>query len=212
MASLLVAPLVVVVGAAAFGTQSFSLVPLGVALLVGILPNPCTAGVQAVEHEIAAGEMVTVHDHWSGLRLYARPAAVAWLVSFAVTAVIVGNAAFYLHIAASSSGLLRLLAPPLLLAWLLVFVVWMSMHLYIFPLLIQQETKSLRLVYRNAALMTIARPSTTMVIMLIWVLLLLLSSITGLVTFIGLALSASIQQNATARLLPTFKLRGPDHE
>jgi uncharacterized membrane protein YesL len=202
------APLVVVLGIVAFGTQSFSLVPLGVALLVGVLPNPAMAGVQTVAHELATEGFVTFHDHWEGVQRYARPAARLWLVSLAGTALILGNLAFYAHAVGTNGGVLRVVAPPLFLVWLLVGVWWISMHLYVFPMLIKQEVKTVRLVYRNAALMTFARPSMSIVVTPIWVLLLLVSSTTGLATFIGLALCASIQQNATARMLPMFRSSG----
>lgn len=200
----LAVPLVFGIGAVAFGTRSFSLVPLGVALLVGILPNPCTAGVQAVAHELAAGGDVSFRDHWRGFKRYGRPAALAWLASLLVTAVILGNLAFYARAVGSGTGALHAIAPVLFLVWLIPCTLWVAMHLYVFPLLIEQDVKSIRLVYRNAALMALARPLTLLAVLPIWLFLLLVSSTTGLVTFIGLALSAAIQHNVTARLLPTF--------
>jgi hypothetical protein len=206
LATVLSIPIVVAIGALAYGTHSFSLVPLGVALLVGVLPNPCTAGVQVVAREHAAGSYMTFREHWEGFRRYARPATVAWLASLAISALLLANLAFYAHAVGSATGALGALAMPLFLVWLLLFVYWLAMHLFVFPLLMLQEEKSIRLVYRNAFLMTFARPSVLAVVVPIWVAVLLISSATGLVTFIGLTFSASIQHNATAKLLPTFRL------
>jgi hypothetical protein len=208
VATALSVPIVLAVGAVAFGTRSFSLVPLGVALLVGILPNPCTAGVQSVAHELATGGNITFRDHWLGFRRYARPAAIAWAGSLVITAVILGNLAFYAHAVGSSTGALHALAPTLFLLWLLLCIPWISVHMFVFPLLIEQEVKNIRLVYRNALLMAMARPSVMAVVLPLWISLLLVATTTGLATFIGLAISASIQQNATAKLLPTFRLHG----
>jgi hypothetical protein len=207
LVTLLSVPLIVALGVVAFGTRSFSLVPLGVVLLIGVLPNPCAAGMHSVVHTLAAGEFVTFKVHWDGLRRYAGPAAVAWLFSVAVTAILLANLAFYARAAGSGTGTLRSLALPLFLGWLALFIAWLSLHLYVFPLLIEQEVKSIRLVYRNAALMALARPSVLIVVVPLWVSLLVVASTTGLATFLGLALGASIQHNIAAKLLPSFKLR-----
>jgi hypothetical protein len=206
-AALLSVPLVLAIGAASFEARSFSLIPLGVAFLIGVLPNPCNGGVQVIARELAAGHFVSFQDYSVGLRRYARLAAMTWLVSLVVSAVLLANIAFYARAIGSSTAALRAIAPPLLFLWLLLFALWICIHLYVFPLLIEQEDKRIRLVYRNALLMVLARPSTTLVLVPVWLAILLLASATGLVTIIGLAVGAGIQQNATARLLPTFPMR-----
>src|SRR5579864_2801261 len=95
VAALLSVPLAVAIAALAIGTKSFSLVPLGVTFLIGVLPNPCTAGTQTVAHELASGESVTFRDYWAGLRQYARRAAAMWLLSLALSALILVNIVFY---------------------------------------------------------------------------------------------------------------------
>ncbi|HEX6508254.1 MAG TPA: hypothetical protein VF221_11530 [Chloroflexota bacterium] len=198
-------PLFLAIGILAFGTRSYSLIPLGVALLIGVLPNPCTAGVHAVANGLASDGYTSASEHWRGLRRYARPAAVAWLLSVLVSAVIVGNLAFYAHAGGSAQGALRILAAPLFCLWLLMFVSWLALHVYVFPLLMQQERTSVALAYRNAALMAMTRPAVLIVVLPIWLFVLVLSSATGLATFIGIALGASIQHQVTVRLLPTFE-------
>jgi len=206
LATVLSIPIVLMVGALAFGTRSLSVIPLGVTLLVAVMPNPCTAGIQSVAHELALGEDITFRDHWQGFRRYARLAGIAWLGSVAVTAVILANLAFYAHAVGASGGILQAIAPVLFFLWLLLCIPWISLHLYVFPLLIEQEVKSIPLIYRNAFLMAMGRPAVLLVVVPLWLALLVIFSTTGVVTFIGLALSASIQQNATKKLLPTFRL------
>lgn len=206
-AILLSVPIILVVGAVAFGTRSLSLIPLGVTLLVGILPCPGTAGVQVVTREFATSGYATVAEHWAGFRSCFVPACKVWLLSLFVTALIGGNVVFYLRVLGGAAGPLRSAAPGLLLAWILILAFWLALHLYVYPLIILQEVKSVRLVYRNAFMMAVARPGVTALVGPLWIALLLLGSTTGLVTFIGLALGAAIQQNCVARLLPTFRLR-----
>ncbi len=208
LAILLSIPLLLLVGILAFSTRSFSLIPLGVAFLVGVLPNPCTAGVQLVARKLATADYVSAGDQWAGLRSYARPAAGCWLLSLAVSVLMLVNIAFYARSMGTASSIPHVVVLPLLLLWVLLFAFWISIQLYIFPLLIAQEVKSMRLIYRNATLMVIARPSVSAVVIPVWLAVLLFSSATGLATFIGLALGAAIQHNAAAKLLPTFRM-GP---
>lgn len=207
MASLLSAPVIFLVGAVAYGSHSLSVIPLGVALLVGVLPNPCTAGLHAVMEEFATSGYATFSEHWDGLRAYFVPALRAWILSTVITALIVANLVFYVRAIGTASGILHSVSPGLLFAWALVFVFWIALHLYVFPLIVVQEVKSLRLVYRNAFMMVLARPGVASCVVPVWLVLLLVCSTTGLISFIGLALCAGIQHTTTARLLPTFRLR-----
>ncbi len=206
IAVILSLPLVLLIGLLAWTVRSFSIIPIGVAFLVGVMPNPCTGGVQCVAHELADKGPVTWHDYLGGLRRTIRPALVLWLVSVGISAVILGNAAFYAVALGSDGPVPHPIAFPLLAIWLVIFAVWVSAHLYVFPLLLTQEVRKITLVYRNALLMVMARPSVTLIVVPVWLALLLLSSATGLATIIGLGLGAAIQHNATARLLPTFRL------
>lgn len=207
MAAVLSAPIILAVGAVAYGTQSLSLIPLGVALLVVVLPNPCAAGLHAVAREFATSGYATFSEHWTGLRAYFYPALKAWLLSLAITALIVANLVFYVRALGTATGIVHAISPGLLFAWVLVFVVWIAIHLYVFPLILIQNVKSLRLVYRNAFMMVFARPGVTACVAPIWIVMILLSSTTGLVTFIGLVLCAAIQHTTAERLLPTFRLQ-----
>ena len=56
LAMLLSLPIVLVSIVAAFFVHSLSLVPLGIALLVGVLPNPACMGLQTLTRELARGD------------------------------------------------------------------------------------------------------------------------------------------------------------
>lgn len=203
VAILLSIPVLVVVLALSYGVRSFGLVPLGVALFIGVLPNPATCGVQFITHEVANGEILSASDQWSGLQRYWAVALRTWLVSVIVTLLIVLNLVFYGRLAAGTSSV-HVIAGPVELLWLAVLLFWIALHLYVFPLLMAQEVPHLRTTYRNATILTLGRPLFTLTLLPLWLATLFLCAATGLATIIGLAIGASIQQNALARLLPTF--------
>ena len=207
VAVVLALPLLIVLGLVSYGAGSFAGLSLGIALLVGVLPNPVMSGLQFVARELANGDIVMLSDQWDGFRRYWAITLRAWLLSVAVTIVIVANITFY-----ASAGLPPLLSVPLRLAWLYVLLLWLAIHLYVFPLLLEQEVKRIVLAYRNALVMTVSRPGFAVVVAPLWLLLLSLASATGLVTIIGLALGAAIQQTAAARLLPTFPTSSAESE
>jgi hypothetical protein len=192
-------PVLFVLGIVAFGAGSASTIALGVAVIIGVLPNPMMCGLQLLARELAHGEIIMFSDQWDGLRQYWAVALRAWLVSLPVTGLLVANIVFY-----ASGPLPRVLAAPLTLIWLYLLFFWLTMHLYIFPLLMEQEVQRVLLAYRNALVIVVSRPGFTLGVVPVWLALLLLSSVTGLAAIIGFAVGAAIQQNATARLLPTF--------
>jgi hypothetical protein len=195
-------PIVGLVGAIAYVLRSLSLLPIGVTVAMAILPNPAAAGVHFLAREYAHTEPVYAREQWEALRRYGRLALKAWLLSTPVTAVLMLNTVFYATARFPLSGLLAVL-------WLYVLLTWFAAHLYVYPLIIEQEVKSILVIYRNALLMTVSRPLFSYIVLPFWLGLVLVSSAIGLVAVIGLALGAAIQQNAAARILPTFDLPTP---
>src|SRR5579871_4176973 len=131
---LLSLPIVAVVAAGAFFSRSFLLLPLGVGLLLAVLPNPAAAGTQFLNHLLANGDYLTFGDYRAGLREYWRFALRCWLVSVAISILLIGNAAFYLRLNTSVSGFLAIV-------WLFVLSAWLAAHLYVYPLIMQQEVQ-----------------------------------------------------------------------
>src|SRR5579872_232152 len=185
-------------------SSSLSFVPLGIAVFVGALPNPASMGLQVLTRDMAYDRSPDLYEQWPGLRRYWRVALKAWLISAGVTALCFLNVAFYVHQAASPTSELRGIAGPLSLLWGLLLVSWLAIHLYVAPLLLAQERPNIVLAYRNALVLTMSRPVASWTIIPIWLALLIFTSATALVTVIGLALAAAIQENALRVLLPTF--------
>ncbi|MGZ6662272.1 MAG: hypothetical protein ACXVHL_33645 [Solirubrobacteraceae bacterium] len=196
-------PIVLVSIVLAFFVHSLSVVPLGVALLVGALPNPACMGLQTLARELASGHTADFGEQWQGLRTYWRVSLRAWLMAAAITIVCALNVAFYERQAANPAASLHAVAAPLSLVWALILLLWLGVHLYVAPLLLAQAEASVLLAYRNAAVLMLSRPVASLAVSLIWLGALVFTSATALATIIGLALAASIQQN-------TFRLLVPD--
>jgi hypothetical protein len=200
-------PIIVLVLLLASFSPSLSYVPLGVAVLAGILPNPACMGLQVIAREMAYSESPDFSDLWRGLRAFWRIALRVWLASTAVTAVCFLNVAFYGNQAASSTSSLRGIAGPLSILWALLLLSWLALHLYVAPLLQAQESPGVLLTYRNALVLAVSRPFTSVTVIPVWLAILVVSSATGLVTIIGLALAAAIQQNVLRVVLAGFPVR-----
>jgi hypothetical protein len=200
-------PIIVIVLLLATFSRSLSYVPLGIAVLVGMLPNPACMGLQTLARELAYGESPELSDQWRGLREYWRTALRAWLVSAAVTAVCFLNVAFYATQAASHTSSLRGVAGPLSILWGLLLLSWLAIHVYVTPLLQAQDEPSVLLAYRNALVLMVSRPLASIVVIPVWLALLVATSATGLVTIVGLALAASLQQNALRALLAVLPVQ-----
>src|SRR5437870_608050 len=138
LAMLLSLPIVLVLIVVAFFAHSLSVVPLGIALLVGALPNPASMGLQTLARELARGHAPEFAEQWQGLRMYWRVGLRAWLMAAAITGICVLNVAFWARQAASPASGLHGVATPLFLVWALFLLFWLGIHLYVAPLLLAQ--------------------------------------------------------------------------
>lgn len=171
-----------------------------VATLVGVvvLPNPGSAGIQYVMHDLANGDFVTLGDLWTGYRLAWLPALRLWVTGLVILAVILANLAFY------PVGPLRhvpIIVLPLELILISILTLWAEVHLYVYPLIFRQEHTTVLLTYRNALVLVLQRPMISLAVTLSWIVIMALLTGTGISSVLGLALGASIQQTAAARLI-----------
>lgn len=195
-------PIVLVLIVVAFFVHSLSVVPLGIAVLIGVLPNPACMGLQTLARGLARGDTPEFGEQWQALRTYWKVGLRAWLIAAAITIICALNVAFYATQAVNSASRLHAVAAPLFLVWVLLLLFWLGIHLYVAPLLLAQVEPRVLLAYRNAAVIMLSRPVATWTVILIWLGALVFTSATALATVIGLALAASIQQNTLKRLLP----------
>jgi hypothetical protein len=204
VAMLLSLPIVLVLIVVAFFVHSLSVVPLGIAVLVGALPNPACMGLQTLARELAHGHAPDFGEQWQALRTYWKVGLRAWLIAAAITIIVALNVAFYATQAANPASRLHSVAVPLFLVWTLFLLFWLGIHLYVAPLLLAQVEPRALLAYRNAAVIMLSRPVASWTVILIWLGALVFTSATALATIIGLALAAAIQQNALRLSLPNL--------
>jgi hypothetical protein len=196
-------PLIAVLALAASRT-SLSVLPLGIVLLLGVLPNPALAGLQSSARALVRDDESPFKAFALGMRRHWRPATVAWLLSLPITLILLLNVGFY-------GGLFTRQAPtglfvgPLELLWLTLLAFWLALHVYVFPLLLAQEHPTPMLVYRNAAVVVLTRPLYTLGVEVIWLCMLLFLSATGLAAVFGLMLTALVQQAAFLNVLPRLR-------
>jgi hypothetical protein len=202
LAMLFSLPIILAVIVVAFFVHSLSVVPLGIAVLVGALPNPACMGLQTLARELAHGQAPEFGEQWQALRTYWRVGLRAWLIAAATTIILALNVAFYATQAANPASRLHAVAMPLFLVWTLFLLFWLGIHLYVAPLLLAQVEPRALLAYRNAAVIMLSRPVVSWTVILIWLGALVFTSATALATIIGLALAASIQQNTLRLSLP----------
>src|SRR5438045_9121655 len=72
LAMLLSLPIVLVLIVVAFFVHSLSVVPLGIAVLVGALPNPACMALQTLARELAPGHAQDVAAQWQAIDAYAE--------------------------------------------------------------------------------------------------------------------------------------------
>jgi len=204
LAMLLSLPIVLVTIGVAFVVHSLSLVPLGIALLVGALPNPACMGLHTLARELARGDTADFGEQRQALRMYWRVSLRAWSIAAAIAITCVLNMAFYATQAMNPATRLHAVAAPLFAVWTFILFLWLGINLYVAPLLLAQAEARVLLAYRNAAVIMLTRPVASLTVSVIWLGVLVFTSATGLATIIGLALAASIQQNTLRLLLPNL--------
>ena len=173
---------------------------LGLSVLVVTAP-PATAGVYYLANQIARGESVSFGLFVEGMRRYFRRSWLLAIIVVVISVLLGGNLIFYANFANPWVRLLSVL-------WGYLIVFWLAMLIYLFPLLIEQEDKSLLLILRNAALLVLDNVAFTLTLGFLLLLFLLLN--VGLVVPVLLILMsglAVIQSKALLTVLEKYRER-----
>jgi uncharacterized membrane protein YesL len=148
--------------------EPLGLVPAIITSLIGGVPaGVASVGLAFVAHRVSDGRAIKLGHFFEGMRTYWRPGAllgVLWLFGLAVILVDLG---FY-----GSMG--NLLGSLMVGLWFYALLIWLGALIYAFPLLLLQDKPNLRIMARNALLMTLGRPLFTLAT------LILMSFIAGL--------------------------------
>jgi len=171
-----------ILGAYASGSPALN----GLALMLSVISfGPSSAGLYAIAERVTEGRTSSWRDFIAGMRTNARISWQVYGVWMLGLVIILFNLQFYSLNGTQISALLSVV-------FLYLLVVWLGLLIYIGPLMILQTDKRLRVIARNAALMTFGRPIFTIVTLVlmavimissIWLIILLF-----VVTFSFLAL------------------------
>lgn len=204
---LLLSPIILGVGA--FGreapTQEVQTVVYTLASLLGGLlvifgPNPAGAGFHYYANRKINDERVEFSVFWEGLRMYWKRTLYLFLISIGGTALLLVNIVFYFSRQEQILG-----AVGMIFIWVLV-IGWLPMQMYAVPLLMEQQSKSVRLVVRNAAVLALGNPGFSLVLFVLIVILAAVSVVIPVVvTLLGGALVAVIEQHAVITLLERYR-------
>lgn len=170
--------------ALAYTTGSFAVI--GVALLLSVLSfGPANAGLYAIAERITEGRTSSWRDFVAGVRSYARASLQVYGIWMLGLVILLFNLQFYSLNGSQISSLVSVL-------FLYLLIVWFGVLIYIGPLMILQTDKRLRMIARNAGLMTFGRPIFTLGTLLLMAVILVSSIwlviLIFLVTFAFLAL------------------------
>ncbi|MHB0875545.1 MAG: DUF624 domain-containing protein [Anaerolineae bacterium] len=150
---------------------------------------PATMGAMNVAYDKVRGRRVEFDLFWKGFRRYFGKSWALGAINTIVTILIIVNIVFYLQ---QPSWLFYLT-----IIWIYALLIWMGVIIYVFPLAIEQDDKSVKLIYRNAALLALGRPVFTLVIAIVQLLLLAASIILSpLLLLVYIPLSSLISNHA----------------
>jgi uncharacterized membrane protein YesL len=125
---------------------------------------PVTMGLHQVANRIANYKRVDNSFFWEAARANFGRGWLLYLISLLLPIIIGSSIIFYL----STSGWLRILG--FVCIWLIIFALMIGQ--YYFPLFFQQDEPNIRLVLRNAVLLTLQHPLYTFLMLLFQILLL----------------------------------------
>jgi uncharacterized membrane protein YesL len=174
-------------------------VSVAILVLLIILPSPAAAGVHYYANRKVNDEHVEFSLVLEGLRAYWWKSLLLFLISLAATAVLVGNIVFYLS---QQNDYLRVVA----MFFLWVLFLWLVTQMYLLPLLMEQASKSIRLIYRNAFVLALSSPGVSLVLFVLVVVVMLLGlAFLPIIALLVGSLIALMEQRAVVTLLERYR-------
>ncbi len=176
-----------------------TVVSLFLLILMVVAPNPAAVGIHNYANQLVKEEHVDFSLFWEGLRRYWAKGLLLFAISVLGFVLLFANAAFYLR---SDNQILRIVG----IIWIYAIYVWLSMQIYMLPLLVEQQEKRIWYVVRNAALLALDSPLVTFVLLLLLLVLTGLSLVVPvLISLITAALIGVIQHRAVLTLLEKYR-------
>ena len=170
-------------------------------LLSALTLGPTNAGLYRVAQHVTEGRAVKVRLFFEGLREHYKLGWKVYGLWMAGLLLILINSQFYVQMGSTIGLVLTIVFLDLLL-------IWFGMLIYIGPLMILQEDKRLRIIGRNALLMTLGRPIFSLITLVLMTAITLLSFAITLPPFIiTFALLAVWSFRATLKLVQDARER-----
>ena len=172
------------------------------ALLLGVMaPNPASVGIHNYANQLVKEERVEFDLYWSGLRTLWRQSLALSAIGIAGICLLGVNINFYLT---NDAQILHYFA----ILWIYGLIFWSMMLLYMNALLVEQENKSIRLVVRNAFLLTLDNLVPSLVIIIILTIVSVVSiGVTLLVALVGGSFVAVVETRAVLVYLDKYRAR-----
>lgn len=176
---------------------------LWVALSLPLITAPAAwAGLVALSRAAYNGPSANINDFWDGFWANLKRGVFAGLLNVGVIGVSLGNLHFYRE----QSGVLF---DVLRVVWVGVLLVWLTLQFYMWPLLYEMKTPTLKGALRNAAVMILLNPLFTFGLMLGVALVIVFSTVLmALWIVLTGGLLAAIATGAVLDRLETAGLRG----
>ena len=184
------------------GTATQNPIAIIAGLALGILAFPVTTvGIYYVANRVAHAKTFHFSDFIEGIKkLWWR--ALLWLLINAVFAFLVRANVLFYPSAFEGSWVALVLG-----FWIAIFLFWIMMQIYFWPLLVTQEESKMLVAWRNAAYLILANPFYAFFIFCFTLFLLVLSvALTLPFIFVGMAILAILGNNAVLTLLSEFDI------
>lgn len=169
------------------GLAAFSLIngfwgPATLFGLLAILPlGPAMGGLYTIAQRTTEGRTSKVANFFEGMREHARIGWKVYGIWMVGLVTILFNIGFYTSLPSTIGAFLQIL-------FLYILAMWFALLIYVGPLMLLQSDKRVRVIARNAALMTFGRPVFTLVTFVMMVVITILSVLPGVFLLPGLIL------------------------
>jgi uncharacterized membrane protein YesL len=181
------------------------------AIPVVTLP-PALAGLWHVANQVADWRAIHWSDYFEGFRRYFWKAWGLALLNILVGFIVLTNLWFY------APGNVPFELSSTLSTWIRAFFVamallWLTIQVYLLALLLEQEDQRLRVALRNAAVLLVASPGFTLVLVLLLLIVAVISTFIPVLWFLATpALFAVVCNKAVLYLLEPYRERAQAEE
>ena len=170
-------------------------------LFAVIAPSPASIGIHTYANQLVREERVEFELFWSGLKTLGLRSLALFAIGVVVTVLLGVNLLFYLN---SSVRVLQYVA----IIWFYVLILWLTMLMFMNPLLVEQHTKSIKLILRNSLVLAVDNIIPSLLLLIVLVVLSAVSiGISLLVALVTGALVADAQTRAVLTYLQKYEAR-----